>query len=200
MRNFAVVLRKISRRAFGMVESIFSIVLVGGVVVVALNTAGATFTSRRLAADRIRAQLLAGELMSEILAQDYEDPDSTVVFGPESGESTTSRAAFDDVDDYRNLVDTPPKFKSGLELSGFSDWSRTAAVVRVNTVNPNNIALSESGMKKITVAVKYHGTTIASIAALKSGAMPAAGKSKQLEETVEYVEKINAAQSSSQLE
>jgi len=200
MRTFAVNHRRIRPRAFGMVESIFSIVLVSGVVVVALNTAGATFTSRRLAADRIRAQLLAGELMSEILAQEYEEPDTTVAFGLESGEGTGNREAFDDVDDYRNLVDAPPKLKGGSQLSGFSDWSRTAAVVRVNTTNPNNLALSESGMKKITVAVKYRGTTIASITALKSGAMRAAGKSSLLEETVEYVEKVNAPPSGSQLE
>jgi type II secretory pathway pseudopilin PulG len=178
------------RRGFGMVESIICVVLVGGVVVAALNNAGATFTNRRLATDRIRAQLLAGELMSEILAQHYEDPLSPV-FGLEPDENALFRTTFDDVDDYRNHTDSPPKSREGVALSGYSDYSRIVAVVRADRTNPNNISLSESGLKRITVTVKVRGKTAATVTALRSGAIQAAGKNNLLGETVDYVERTS---------
>lgn len=180
-------LSKRFRGGFGMVESVLSVVLVSGVVVVALNTAGATFANRRMGVDRMRAQLLASELMSEILAQHYEDPGATVAFGLESGESSTNRADFDDVDDYRGLNDSSPRSKTGIALTGFTNWSRKVTVVRVDPNNPQNIALSESGMKRITVTVQYGGRSVATLTALRSGAIPAGGRSNLLSETVDYV-------------
>ncbi len=181
-------IRKRTRRpAFSMVESIFSLVLVSGVMVVALNTVGSTFQSQQHAGNRIRAELLADDLLSEILAQAYEDEGAAVAFGLESGEGSANRSAFDDVDDYRSMVDSPPKFKDGSLQSGFSDWSRSVMVVHAVPTSLNTISLTETGIKRITVTVKYKGAVVGTVSAVRTGARPPAGKSRNLKEILDYI-------------
>ncbi len=168
-----------TRMAFSIVEAVISIVLVSGVMVAALNTVGASFASQRGIADRSRGQLLAGALMTEILATEYEDPNETIVFGLEASESvSTNRSLCDDVDDYRNLVDSPPTLKSGTAIAEFTGWSRSVAVLRVNTSDLNTSATSETGAKKIIVTVKRGQLPVATLVGIKTKVSPAAGKSR----------------------
>jgi hypothetical protein len=141
-----------------------------------LNAVGASFTAQRGIGDRARGQLLANDLMAEILAQAYEDPNETVTFGLEALELVgTNRSAYDDVDDYRNLTDSPPKLKDGTAMQGFTGWTRTSVVVRIDPNNLNTLALGESGAKKMTITVKHGTVVVATLVGIKTGASSAAG-------------------------
>ncbi len=94
-----------------------STLIVGVMLVAALDTLGAVFRSQRLNAARLTGPGLAHELMGEILSLSYEDPeDPGGSIGRDSGESGKERADFDDVDDYDNWVEKNPRTKSVLSI------------------------------------------------------------------------------------
>ena len=76
MSNVPVKTTKVRVRGAGftLVEAAISIVLVSVMLVAALNTVGAAKLGQQKTAARGRAHLLAQELMSEIMRQDYADP------------------------------------------------------------------------------------------------------------------------------
>lgn len=137
--------------AFSMVETAFSVVLVGGLLVTSLNTLGATALAQRRLAEQGRGQKLAMDLMAEILRAHYEDPDSVPSFGLELGESSASRNAFDDVDDYRNYAESPCAYKNGVSIADFAGWRRTVSVERVEPNDLLQTGVVETGVKRITV-------------------------------------------------
>jgi len=100
-----------ARRGITLIEVTVSTLLVGLVMVSALACAGAATQSWNTTADFADGTALALELRGEITAQYYQDPAPGPVFGPETGETSTPsvRTNFDDVDDYLDLNDTPPK-------------------------------------------------------------------------------------------
>ncbi len=143
-----------ARRGFGMVESVFSIVLVGGLLVAALNTVGASATAQQSVNDRSIADLLARDLMTEIMVLPYEDPDGNPVFGPEPAESTPTRAGFDDVDDYRAWNGSNgAKKKLGTLIPGYAAWIRMSNVEWVNAADLTTVSLTTTNIKRVTVTV-----------------------------------------------
>ena len=90
------------RRGLSIVEAAISIVLVGVMLVAALNAAGASKLALTKLGDRGRGMLLAQELMTEILAMEYEDsafPEGN--FGRGAAENATGdRSLYDDVVDF----------------------------------------------------------------------------------------------------
>lgn len=151
-------------------ESMVSVLLVGILMIAALQALGASRRRELSTVDSVLAQQLAGALMTEILLQAYQEPDSsqTRVFGPESGESTGNRSLFDDVDDYAGWTSAPPNDRSGAVVPGFSGWTRT---VNVQWADPDSLAPSAAsftGLKKITVTVTKNGKLAASLVSYRS--------------------------------
>ncbi|MCG3125208.1 MAG: hypothetical protein CHACPFDD_00023 [Phycisphaerae bacterium] len=142
------------RFGFSLVETVISALIVGVALVAALNTLGGVEAARVRSVDRVRAGLLADGLIAEICGQAYEESGTTtLVLGPEAGEKIgTSRAAFDDVDDYNGLNDKPPCGRDGSAMGDYSGWRIQAAAAWVNPVSLNN-SLTETGYKLITVTV-----------------------------------------------
>ncbi len=156
------------RGAFTLVEVAVSLLIVGIMLVAALNTVGASRLSQHRITHYSRGQLLAESLMAEILQQDYWDPNDTRVFGAESGESTTTRADFDDVDDYNGWSSDPPVQKDGPEIGGLSSWERSITVEWVNPADITKVQGSESNAKRVTVSVSYNNKKVASLAAIRT--------------------------------
>jgi hypothetical protein len=171
-----------------MAESLVSLILVGGLVVVSLNTLGATKTAEQSTSDRTRAQLLATALMSEIMTAAYSEPDAgrvelgkvlkkglTIIgsvvlpLGLDGGENSTSRVTFDDVDDYDPRCESPPQYKDGTAIPGFGGWSRCVEVILVDPTNVNLPTQNDMGVKRITVTVKKGSEGVAQVVAIRTG-------------------------------
>jgi hypothetical protein len=150
------------------VEAVISTVIVAVMFVAALNTVGASRLTQHRASLVSRGRLLAESLMSEILLQDYQEPDGAAVFGRETGEPATTRAAYDDVDDYHGWSAGPPVAKDGTPLTNGTGWTRTVSVEWVNPLNTEQVETAESGAKSITVTVTFNGVPQASFVALKT--------------------------------
>ena len=160
------------RRAVTIVETAISIVIVGTMLVAVMNTAGGAILGRSKTGDTHRWSLLAQDLMSEILGQAYEEPIDDIKFGRESGESGSSRANYDDVDDYFDWKSNPPEYMNGADFANLDSWERTVSVKRVQPTDLSAIVGGETGIKRITVTVIRNGATVAELVGLKSQGLP----------------------------
>ena len=173
-------LRCFRRPGFSMVESILCVVIVGGVLVTSLNTIGSAVVARQGAGDRGVGQLLAQDLMTEILRLPYQDPVQSPLWGPEPGETTGIRSVFDDIDDFHDRSESPPQYAEGTQMNGLAGWSRTVKVERkfynqLLTVGDGGV---ETGIKRITVEVLHLGKPVARLVALCTDGASAAKKTK----------------------
>lgn len=156
---------------FTLVEAVISIVLVGLLLVAAINTLGASALSKRNIEHQALGYPLAQDLMTEILIQAYEEPVDAINFGRESGEGGGSRANWDDVDDYDGWSARPPKAKDGVTLYGYDQWTRSVVVAFVKPTSLNNIS-ADTGVKRITVMVAHNTTPVAELVAIRTVAWP----------------------------
>ncbi|MFQ5463450.1 MAG: hypothetical protein ACE5E5_12605 [Phycisphaerae bacterium] len=185
------------RRGFSLVEGAVATLIVGGMLVVALDTLGGAVHGRQVRADSGRAYALAMDLMSEVLANAYEEPGDAVTvstagggagggggglllavasiatpsgLGPDSGEtSDTSRSRFDDVDDYHGWSARPPQARDGTVLTAYDGWTRTVAVAYVNTLTLQSSG-SDTRIKRIDVTVTDPSGRATTLSALRSKA------------------------------
>ncbi len=157
------------RRAFTLLEAAFSTVLVGGLVVVSLGTVGSATVATQATNDAAAAKMLAASLLSEILRLPYEELTETPVFGLELLESALNRTTFDDVDDYRNWSESPPKYRDGTVIPGCSAYSYSVTVVKADPDNLASQKLADSGVKRIDVRVLKAGVEVARMSAVKTG-------------------------------
>jgi type II secretory pathway pseudopilin PulG len=160
------------RRALTLGEALVATVVVGVMLVAALNTAGGARLARRNLADQCRAELLAQQLMAEITSLPYTDPDGLgLLLGSDGVEALApGRSGFDDVDDFDGWSATPPQLRDGTVLADLSGWRQE---VTVNWVNPNQIdtvRLTDSGAKRIVVTIRSSGGATASLTALRTSA------------------------------
>ena len=164
--------------AFTLIEVLMSTMLIGVVMVAALNSLGAATSASLENSNHARAVLLAEDLMAEILNQAYRDPNDTVVFGVESGETDTNRADFDDVDDYDDWNSSPPIDKAGNALAAGSTWRRKVEVLHVDPNAPTDVSgdADDQGAKRIRITVKHNGTTVFKLRGIATPAWPIEGK------------------------
>lgn len=155
-------------RGISLVEAIVSIGIVGVMLAASLSTVGASYMRRQGMEDRARANLLAQELMTEILVKPYNDPGGSSILGIEIDELLAPRSNFDDVDDYDGWSASPPEEVDGTEISGLDGWSRSASVVETLDSNLKSTSPVETGIKRITVTVKKDGVTLATLVAIRA--------------------------------
>lgn len=146
-----------------------STVIVGVMMVAAMQTVAASRVVQFKTAERAQGASLAGELMTEIMERAYEDAVSPV-FGPEAGESTGTRDAFDDVDDYHGWEEKPLCDRSGGSLPGMGDWGSAVSVVRVAPADTTVASLVETGAKRITVTIKHRDVPVFTLHAVRTSA------------------------------
>ena len=160
------------RRGITIVECLTATVITALMISAALEALRVTTLQKQEADDQRVALLLAQQLMTEIQAAYYEDPQTSPVFGPESGEAGSGREAFDDTDDYHGYSDAPPMDRTGTAYTGLSDWSRSVSVRWASSTNYDSDVGAETGYKRIEVNVSRSGRLIRTLTAIRSKAIP----------------------------
>jgi hypothetical protein len=140
---------------------VISTVLVGVLLVAALRTVGASVFTQYRASERATGQMLADGLLAEILAKSYKDPGPSPVFGRESGESSGSKANYNDADDFEGWNESPPQFADGSTMPDLTDWQRSAAVEWVDPLDLSQTRSWDTGAKRVTVTVRHNNVVIA---------------------------------------
>jgi len=149
------------------VEAVSACLVVSILMVSAMRAAGMAARYQFATSDRARARFLAGQLMMDILATSYEDPNVTPLCGVESGETTSSKVNYDDVDDFNGWSESPPQDRDGNAMPELTNWQRSVAVVWVTSTNLATVSATETGVKRITVTVKKNNVTLSTRVAIK---------------------------------
>jgi len=155
---------------FSLVESVISILIVGVMVVAAMNTVGGSQKTQLASAQRDRALLLAQDLMAQIVRKSYEEPDQTPDFGRESGESGGHRDDWDDVDDYDGLSNTPPQYEDGTAISWADGYTRKVTATWMDASDLTQSSGSETGIKGIWVEVLRGDRVLVTLSAMRTNA------------------------------
>ncbi len=104
-RNRALAVHSGRNRGLTLVESMMALAVLS-LAVLAVNFAVvAGQTHARIGDNSILATVLAQDLLEEILALPYDDPDGASALGPEVPE--TSRLSFDNADDFHGYTESP---------------------------------------------------------------------------------------------
>ncbi len=152
--------RPTRRTGLTYLETMVSAALLGLVVVAACRVLAGTARGLFVTETILQGSQLADELLAEILAQPYEDPEEPGGFGLETGESNASRATFDDVDDYDGWSSKPPRRKDGKFLNAYPQFRRSVVVEQVSDADLQTVvAAGSSSFKRITVQV-YLGSRL----------------------------------------
>lgn len=157
------------RRAFTMIESVVSVIIVGVMMVAAMRTVAASRVIQFRTAERAQASMLAQELLTEVMGRAYEDAVSPV-FGLESGEPASPRAGFDDVDDYNGWKEDPVKDALGSAVSGLGTWSREVVVSRVLPANVTTNAALDTGAKRVSITIRHLGSPVLTLHGVRTSA------------------------------
>jgi hypothetical protein len=162
-----------SRRGLTLAEVVISTFLVSVLMLAALGSVGIAARTYRTSAVQMDGADLAGELLAEILARSYEDPQTPGAgFGLDAGESSsTNRTAFDDLDDYHGYVENTIRDRVGAPIPNYSGWTRSVVVERVSASDPNVVLSSgapDSGLRRIRVTATKPGGRSYSVVALRA--------------------------------
>ncbi|MCE9591971.1 MAG: prepilin-type N-terminal cleavage/methylation domain-containing protein [Planctomycetes bacterium] len=158
----------VARPGFSLVEAVVCMVVLSLVLVAAMQVAGAANVAQAKVSERVTGRLLADGLLSEIVPLAYADPGASPVFGREAGESTSSKQAYNDVDDFNGWTESPPLSRTNVEIVGMTDWTRSVAVQWVNVPVISQVSVNETGAKRITVTVTRNGRVIATAVAIRT--------------------------------
>ena len=149
-------LPSISPPAFTLIELIITVVIAG----IAILSLVMVFQESLKNMERQRglqsANLLGEDLMNEIRSKKYVDSDFPTNFGAEAGETNgNNRLNLDDVDDYDNWGESPPKTIEGITMTNLSGFTWRAFVANVPATNFNSppAADNSTDFKRITVIV-----------------------------------------------
>ncbi len=151
---------------FTLIESLMAISLLA----VSITAVTMPFTAAAMAeiedARRTVAAALAREMMEEILALDFYDPDGVSVQGPEAGE--TARADFDNIDDYHGYSEDEGDVRSadGSVMSDPASQGLSRSVtVEYGHVDEQDVDDTPTFVQ-VTVGVQYMGSDVANIVRL----------------------------------
>ena len=156
--------KKIKLNGFTYVEVIIALMFLSMFLAPLLIMFPTGLQKNALASFYTQAANLAEDIMEEVRGKEFEDPDQTPQWGPESGE--TGRDDYDDVDDYdgsdsNGWTRTPPEDINGNPLNGsggrpdFSKFTRKVIVENVLDSSLNGPAEPDgsTSFKRITVTV-----------------------------------------------
>jgi len=142
-------------RGFSYVEILISVVLLAVIFTAGMTLYGNLGRSGQDTIDQDFAAELCLEMIKEIKALDYADPES-----PNTGiaceEGGTTRTGYDDIDDYDNWSATPPQSLEGTALSRYAGLTRCVAVEHVSSGNFDQVLsdTNDQGFKRITITIK----------------------------------------------
>ncbi len=161
-----------SRRAFTIVEVAIAAAIVGGLMAATMTAVSAAVKSRALLAEQQYGTTLATSLIDEVCAQAYAPPIYAPGAAPiivyDSGGVAVNRLPFDDLTDYVNYTESPPRARDGTIMTEFTSWTRTVLVERVLATDLSTVSGSDTGIRRVTVTVKRGSRVIRAVSQIRT--------------------------------
>jgi MSHA pilin protein MshD len=128
-------------------------------------------TPQKITVGTMLAQDLLEEIMPKKFDENPQNPDTPATLGPETGETRNGLPTtrnYDDVDDYRNYTESPPKEVDGTNMVEYTGYTRTVAVDYVSETALDTVSTSSTRFKRVRVTVTWdNGTQSTELEALK---------------------------------
>ena len=142
-----------SRYGLTLLEVVVSLVLVSTIVLVSVSASANLMRSKTQSTQALDGQELAFQILDEVTAVDFQDPDQDRIFGREASETANNRTDFDDVDDYHGYAASPPSHRDGTTIAGFENWSFSVTVSRAEPASAGIVASNndDAPLKLVTV-------------------------------------------------
>ena len=154
------------KNGFSLVEVTVATLLVGLLLIAALQNLGASVRGGVATQLQAVGTQLAYSVLSEILTVAYSDPESNAAFGREIDEPQNPvRADLDDVDDFHNWTESPPRDRVGNDLGLPSQWELRVMVDYVDPLDLTQNVATDQGVKRITVEAWYATKRVATAVA-----------------------------------
>lgn len=160
------------RTAFTLAETALATLLVGMLVVGSSQSLTASFRTHKFAQSRVRATFLAEQLLIEVSALSWSDPNkpaSAGTIGRDTGDPTTvvRRNQLDDMDDFDNWTEQPVA-RDGSSMIGVSSLQRKIAVENISAADPTVVVADnvDTGIRRITATVEQSGEELARVSGL----------------------------------
>ena len=151
-----------------LVEAVVAVLIVGVMLAASIATVGASRKALGAGSDRTQGLELASELMDEIMAQPYDDPNGVAAIP-----STGDRSQFNNLGDYAGWTETPPADKAGTPRPGFTGWTRQVAIRYLLPGNVGSASATDQGVSQVTVRVLRGSTEAARLTGLRTRGLPA---------------------------
>lgn len=158
---------------FSLMEAVVATLIVGVMLVAALRTVAASRTSQLTISDRAKGQMLAKDLMAEILTHPYIDPQGDAI--PWVGANITQgetagpgRSLYDDIDDFNFWSKSPPEFTDGTAMPDLTDWTRSVNVYWADPADLSQPRITDTGVKYFEVTVKRGDRVVATLATIRT--------------------------------
>jgi MSHA pilin protein MshD len=185
-----------SRRGLTLIESIAAIVVLGISIPPFLALFREVATKSTKDTNQAVAIQYANSLMEEIVSKAFEDPNLAAgSFGTEEG----TRSAYDDVDDFNGLSDSPPKRIDGSTLSDYAGFTSAVTVANVTEANLGTGTAAANGstdFKIITVTVSWTGGGGGAVTLKALRTKKAAASSGPLDETASAASAVKSGETS----
>lgn len=182
---------------YTLVEVLIASALVGVVLAGALDGMGGAARTWLAAGEAVDADALARQLLDEVLAQSYSEPDyedaDAAPWGIDAGETAYDRGTFDDLDDYDDWSASPPVTRAGATIDGYSGWSRSVVVRKLKKRKVNDFrddGDDDHGSRQVTVTVSDgagQSLTLEAVRANRGGAEQALGVTNEFVTGVEVL-------------
>ncbi|MCA9227652.1 MAG: prepilin-type N-terminal cleavage/methylation domain-containing protein [Planctomycetales bacterium] len=161
-----------ARHGFNLLEVVISTLLVSVVLLGATNMMAGVVRGRGVANDRARADMMVEQMLDEILALPFHDPENAAsdndYLGPETSEYVGNRSGYDDVDDYNGWSKNPPESKAGQPYEDLKGWTRRVVVEHVKASEPSAASTTRTGAKRIHVSIDDGAHTLAEAWSLRT--------------------------------
>ncbi|MEL7483261.1 MAG: hypothetical protein AAFN41_02800 [Planctomycetota bacterium] len=145
-----------------MIETVLATAIVGGLTVAALSLVSSAAMERRVSAERTRGMLLASQLAEEIAAL------PTQVGTPITADPIVDRLLFDEVADYDDLSQSPPRERDGTAIDGADGWTRSVDVTEVAASDLEGPEVADTGVYRVTVRAEFAGRVAGEIVMYRS--------------------------------
>jgi len=152
------------RRGFTLAEGLIAVLVLSLAVGAMMGPISASYQQTRTVQQTTTAVTMAQQLLDEILSKPFVDPsDLSTTLGPEADE--TSRAAYDNMDDYNGYHDTTNatasdamKTASGTAITWNSNDVYSRAVTMEYRATPDGTAVAAGDylMVKVTVTMPHN--------------------------------------------
>ena len=149
-------MRSNPKRAFSLIETTLSTLMVGVLFVASMQTVAWSKKTTMVNMREDIAQNIAQDLLDEVLMQDYQEK---TLYSNGSNLTARGRPYFRSVNDYAGYTETQIQDKAGNARPELAGWTRKVIVRYIDPEDGSNCS-DDKGIRRVKIFVYFNGTKV----------------------------------------